>query len=274
MSTRYDEKQRAEAIELARKVGMREAARRLGFPTHARILEWTKAANGAPPRVRRPKVTKQQRLAAVVRSEEVGADEAAREIGVKAKTLSNWRSKFALAAAQRVAASAPPRVLSTPEQALAGEWPGKCLRVCLTYLTPMRTEFYLYPRGAKLPHASVETSRFKLERGDAPERASYMDGELNAQAIGLSIHPALLDAISADIAGDHRVAAQCIGCEIAYRLTGREAMSEAELRSAARASRGLRHAGFYDHASTDSQKATIAALVARDLRAMTATEVE
>lgn len=266
MSTHmYTEQQRAEAIELARKVGMREAARRLGFPTHAQISEWTKAASGAPPRLRRPKVTKQQRLAAVVRAEEVGADEAAREVGVKPKTLGSWRSKFALAAAQKAAASAPPRVLSAPEQALSGEWPGKCLRVCLTYLTPMRTEFYLYPRGAKLPHASVETSRFKLERGDVPERASYMDGELNAQAIGLSIHPALLDAISADMAGDHRAAVQCLGCEITYRLTGREAMTEAELRQAARASRALRQAGFYDHATTDQQKATIAALVARDL---------
>ena len=45
-----------------------------------------------------------------------------------------------------------------------------------------------------------------------------------------------------------------------------------KIRIANRAARALRMAGFYDHTSTDNQKATIAALVARDLRTTTATE--
>lgn len=199
------------------------------------------------------KFTSQQKLSAVLRSEIVGVALAAKELGVGPTTLYQWRKDFA-----------PEEVVTglraTVAKGLAKPWPGRALRVCVDGTDGGIHR--LLPRGANVPAGSAMVPTFQVTT-TAPARRAYSDGFLCAKASALGVHRQLLERVSAEIAGSDQHAAEMIGFEVTRRL-GAD-MSEAEIRIANRAARALREAGFYDHAETDSQMATVAALVARDL---------
>lgn len=227
--------------------------------------------SGRPSTIR---YTQQQKLAAILKMETLGIAGAARATGIGETTLKRWANNFTVDDAVQAGVADPDAALrGTIAKALAGLWPGHALRVCGAYLNPYRMTYRLVPRGQDLPAGAVRAQRFKLSDTDTtPARSSYSDGFLSVHAANLPVHRHFLDLVSVELAGNDQHAAEMIAVEITRRL-GAD-MTEGEIRIANRAAHALRMAGFYDHASTDNQKATIAALVARDLRTTTTTDGE
>lgn len=181
----------------------------------------------------------------LARAKAIGVAGAAREAGVPEATAAVWQRKSREEEAAKVLGDARQR-----------PWLGKAWRLVLS-----GGHYYIVPRGCDLPHGAALVSRRRI--GDVAKPA-YHDGELAAEYRVTPVLPALIHSLATELAGNNRAAADMVALELAA-YDGNYPDTTQGVTKALKARHAMERGGWYLYATTNPERAAVAAIVMRDL---------
>lgn len=191
----------------------------------------------------------------LARAEQIGVTAAARELGTSSSVVSDWKSK----AARKRQDQQQAQRRELQQDVKVRPWLGKAWRLVLA----SDGHYYIVPRGCALPRGAVLVSRRRIGGSDI-SRPAYFEGELAAEYRITPVLPALIHSLAAELAGNNRAAADMLALELAA-YDGAYPDTTQGMTKALKARHAMERAGFYLYASTNPERAAVAAIVMRDL---------
>ena len=137
-------------------------------------------------------------------------------------------------------------------------WLGKAWRLVLA-----GGHYYIVPRGCDLPRGAVPVNHRRIGDSDI-SRPAYFEGELAAEYRITPVLPALIHSLGAELAGNNRAAADMVALELAA-YDGTYPDTTQGVTKALKARHAMERGGWYLYATTNPERAAVAAIVMRDL---------
>lgn len=191
----------------------------------------------------------------LARAEQIGVTAAARELGTSSSLVSDWKAR----AERKRQDQQQAQRRELQQDVKVRPWLGKAWRLVLA----SDGHYYIAPRGCELPRGVQLVSRRRIAGGDI-SRPAYYEGELVAEYQITPVLPALIHSLAADLAGNNRAAADMLALELAA-YDGTYPDAALGVTKALKARHAMERAGFYLYATTNHERAAVAAIVIRDL---------